>query len=217
MLDLNEVEILQVALAHEKQARTFYERLARHQGDTPGGDLFAFLAEEEQGHIRKLSARHGIPEFEADWEEKYLPYLIDLDRLAWEEGVDAGGAEGPDALRKGLSVAKKARTETRRTCFPSWRPRKGFISPRSRHTWKACRSPAGQSFVPEAEMKTSNPLDVMRMALERERMAVRDYTEFAKTAEEPSIREMFAFLAEEEKKHAKLLEDEIDREQNQEM
>ena len=38
-----------------------------------------------------------------------------------------------------------------------------------------------------------------------------------KPAEEPSIREMFAFLAEEEKKHAKLLEDEIDREQNQEM
>lgn len=108
MLDLNEIEILQVALAHEKQARTFYERLARHQGDTPGGDLFAFLAEEEQGHIRKLSAKHGIPEFEADWEEKYLPYLIDLDRLAWEEGVDAGGTEGPDALRKGLSVAKKA-------------------------------------------------------------------------------------------------------------
>ncbi|MGB7972308.1 MAG: ferritin family protein [Candidatus Deferrimicrobiaceae bacterium] len=66
-------------------------------------------------------------------------------------------------------------------------------------------------------MKTSNPLDVMRMALEREKMAVRDYSEFAKTAEEPSIREMFAFLAEEEKKHVKLLEDEIDREQNQEM
>jgi rubrerythrin len=66
-------------------------------------------------------------------------------------------------------------------------------------------------------MKTSNPLDVMRMALDRERMAVRDYTEFAKTAKEPSIREMFVYLAEEEKKHVKLLEDEIDREQNQEM
>jgi len=108
MLDLNEIEILQVALAHEKQAKTFYERLARHQGDTPAGDLFAFLADEEERHIRKLSAKHGIPAFEADWQEKYLPYLIDLDRLAWEEGVDAGGAEGPDAHRKGLSVARKA-------------------------------------------------------------------------------------------------------------
>ena len=66
-------------------------------------------------------------------------------------------------------------------------------------------------------MKASNPLDVMRMALERERMAVRDYSAFAESAEEPSIREMFVFLAGEEKKHVKLLEDEIDREQNQEM
>jgi rubrerythrin len=66
-------------------------------------------------------------------------------------------------------------------------------------------------------MKTSNPVDVMRMALEREKAAVRDYSEFAKTAREPSIREMFLFLAEEEKKHVKLLQDEIDREVNQEM
>lgn len=66
-------------------------------------------------------------------------------------------------------------------------------------------------------MKTTNPLDVMRMALDREKMAVRDYTEFAKTARDASIREMFLFLAEEERKHVKLLEDEIDREVNREM
>jgi len=66
-------------------------------------------------------------------------------------------------------------------------------------------------------MKTTNPIDVIRMALEREKAAVRDYAEFAKTAKEPSIREMFLFLAEEEKKHVKLLQDEIDREVNQEM
>ena len=62
-----------------------------------------------------------------------------------------------------------------------------------------------------------NPLDVIRMALGREKAAVRDYTEFAKTSKEPSIREMFLFLAEEEKKHVTLLESEIDREVNQEM
>ncbi len=66
-------------------------------------------------------------------------------------------------------------------------------------------------------MKTSNPLDVVRMALEREKNAVRDYSEFAKAAKEPSIKEMFLFLVEEEKKHVKLLQDEIDREVNQEM
>lgn len=108
MLDWNEIEILQVALAHEKQARTFYERLARLQGDTAAGDLFAFLADEEDRHIRKLSARYGIPAFEADWQEKYLPYLIDIDKLAWEEGVDAAGTEGAEAHRKGLAVARKA-------------------------------------------------------------------------------------------------------------
>lgn len=62
-----------------------------------------------------------------------------------------------------------------------------------------------------------NPLDVMRMALEREKTAVRDYSEFATSAEEKAIREMFLFLAGEEKKHVKLLEDEIDREINREM
>lgn len=64
---------------------------------------------------------------------------------------------------------------------------------------------------------TINPMDVMRMALDREKTAVRDYAEYAKTAEENSIREMFLFLAEEEKKHVKLLQDEIDKEINREM
>ena len=62
-----------------------------------------------------------------------------------------------------------------------------------------------------------NPMDVMRMALDREHAAVRDYTEYARTAKEKAIREMFLFLAEEEKKHVKLLTDEIDKEINQEM
>ncbi|HEU5360459.1 MAG TPA: ferritin family protein [Candidatus Deferrimicrobiaceae bacterium] len=65
--------------------------------------------------------------------------------------------------------------------------------------------------------KTTNPIDVIRMALEREKAAVRDYSEFAKAAKEPSIREMFLFLADEEKKHVKLLLEEIDREVYQEM
>lgn len=108
MLDLNEIEILQVAMAHEERARVFYERLARRHGDTPAGDLFDFLAREEEGHIRKLSAKYGMPQFEAGWDDRYLPYLIDLERLAWEEGVEAGGAEGKEALGKGLSIARMA-------------------------------------------------------------------------------------------------------------
>src|SRR3972149_9614570 len=94
MLDRNVIEILQVALAHEERAKTFYEGLARRQGDNPAGDLFAFLAEEEDGHIRKLSAKHGISASVAAWGEKVLPYMIDLDRLDRGGRVTRGGGEG---------------------------------------------------------------------------------------------------------------------------
>ena len=108
MIDLNEIEILQVAVAHEERARAFYDRLAaRHAGD-PAGDLFGFLAGEEEGHIRKLSARYGLPRFEAGWEEKYIPFLIDLEKLAREEGVEAESSSGVEAVRKGLLIATKA-------------------------------------------------------------------------------------------------------------
>jgi rubrerythrin len=62
-----------------------------------------------------------------------------------------------------------------------------------------------------------SPIDVIRMALEKEKEAVQEYNEFAKTAEEPDIRDMFLFLVEEEKKHVKLLQDEIEKEVYQEM
>jgi len=108
MLDLNEMEILQVAVVHEERARKYYERQASRHANDPAGDLFAFLAGEEEGHIRKLSAKFGVQRFEAGWEEKYLPYLIDLERLAWEEGVEVEAASGVEAVRKGLLIAKKA-------------------------------------------------------------------------------------------------------------
>ncbi len=64
---------------------------------------------------------------------------------------------------------------------------------------------------------TANPMDVIRMALEREKVAYRKYSEYARTATQPEIREMFLYLAEEEKKHAKPLADEIEKESFQEM
>lgn len=108
MLDLNEIEILQVALAHEERARSYYERQAGLHGGTSAGALFDFLAGEEEGHIRKLSARFGIPGVEAKWEHKYLPYLIDLDRLARDLEEGEGGGGGDEDVRRGLSVAKAA-------------------------------------------------------------------------------------------------------------
>jgi len=108
MLDLNEIEILQVALAHEERARAYYERMSTRHGGSTAGDLFAFLSREEVAHIRKLTGRYGIPEFETKWQDKYLPYLIDLDRLAWEEGVETQYMTGPEAVRRGLGIARKA-------------------------------------------------------------------------------------------------------------
>jgi rubrerythrin len=61
------------------------------------------------------------------------------------------------------------------------------------------------------------PIEIIQLALGREKDAVRDYTEYAGAAEEPSIREMFLYLAEEEKKHVKLLLEEIEKEVYQEM
>jgi len=63
----------------------------------------------------------------------------------------------------------------------------------------------------------TNPMEVIRMALEREEAAYRNYAEYARTATQPEIREMFRYLAGEEKKHIKLLTDEIEKETFQEM
>lgn len=108
MIDLNEIEILRVALAHEERARAFYLRMAERHGGSVAGDLFVFLSREEEGHIRRLASRYGIEEYEKKWEEKYLPYLIDLDRLASEEGLATRQATGPEAVRGALGIARKA-------------------------------------------------------------------------------------------------------------
>ena len=63
----------------------------------------------------------------------------------------------------------------------------------------------------------ASPIDVIRMALEREKAAQRSYIEYARIAAQPEIRDLFLHLAEEEKKHAKLLSDEIEKETFQEM
>jgi len=62
-----------------------------------------------------------------------------------------------------------------------------------------------------------NPMDVIRMALDREKIAYRNYTEYARIATQPEIRELFHYLAEEERKHVKLLSEEIEKETLQEM
>jgi rubrerythrin len=62
---------------------------------------------------------------------------------------------------------------------------------------------------------TTHPMDGIRMALDREKSAYRICTECSRDATGPAIRDLFRFLAEEEK-HVKLLQDEIGRETLQE-
>lgn len=62
-----------------------------------------------------------------------------------------------------------------------------------------------------------SPIDLIRRALARENAAHRDYVELAATASPPEVRELFLHLAEEEKRHAGLLADEIEKETFREM
>ncbi len=61
------------------------------------------------------------------------------------------------------------------------------------------------------------PIDLIRRALERENAAHRGYMELAADASPQEVRELFFYLAEEERKHAKLLTDEIEKETFREM
>jgi rubrerythrin len=63
----------------------------------------------------------------------------------------------------------------------------------------------------------TSPVDAIRKALEREKSAYRGYMTYAEVASPPEVRDLFLFLAEEEKKHAKLLTDEIEKETLREM
>ncbi len=65
-------------------------------------------------------------------------------------------------------------------------------------------------------MTTKTPMDVIRMALDREKDAVRIYGDFAATAKDKKIRDLFLFLVEEEKRHVALITAEIEKETLQE-
>jgi rubrerythrin len=58
---------------------------------------------------------------------------------------------------------------------------------------------------------STNPLEALQMALKREVAAEEFYLNAAKKAEEASARKMFEFLAAEERKHQRIIQDEIDK------
>ncbi len=55
------------------------------------------------------------------------------------------------------------------------------------------------------------PVDILRLALEREKAAFQFYEEAARVSSDPASRVTFLDLAEEEKRHIRQLEEELDR------
>ncbi|RJP73059.1 MAG: hypothetical protein C4524_15205 [Candidatus Zixiibacteriota bacterium] len=58
---------------------------------------------------------------------------------------------------------------------------------------------------------TLNPLEALQMALKREQGAEDFYLHAAAQVDDDATRKMFEFLAAEERKHQKMIQDEIDR------
>lgn len=59
--------------------------------------------------------------------------------------------------------------------------------------------------------KTLNPLEALQLALKREEAAEDYYVKAAQSVQDGSARKMFEFLAGEERKHQRLILEEIDR------
>ncbi len=64
---------------------------------------------------------------------------------------------------------------------------------------------------------STTPEEAIRLAMDREKAAFEFYTKAAKIAKYPGTREMFESLAKEELKHARLLEEELNKDYFKEM
>jgi rubrerythrin len=64
---------------------------------------------------------------------------------------------------------------------------------------------------------TTTPQEAIRMAIEREKGAHEFYAQAAKIAQYPGTKQMFEFLAKEEIKHRRMLEEELNKDYYQEM
>ncbi|HXZ35166.1 MAG TPA: ferritin family protein [Thermodesulfobacteriota bacterium] len=64
---------------------------------------------------------------------------------------------------------------------------------------------------------STTPEEAIRLAMQREKAAFEFYTKAAKIAKYPGTREMFESLAKEELRHARLLEEELNKDYYKEM
>ena len=64
---------------------------------------------------------------------------------------------------------------------------------------------------------TTTPEEAIRMAIEREKGSHQFYSQAAKIAKYPGTKQMFEFLAKEELKHSRILEEELNKDYFKEM
>jgi len=64
---------------------------------------------------------------------------------------------------------------------------------------------------------STTPQEAIRLAMEREKGSHEFYTQAAKIAKYPGTKQMFEFLAKEELKHRKILEEELNKDYMKEM
>jgi erythrin-vacuolar iron transport family protein len=64
---------------------------------------------------------------------------------------------------------------------------------------------------------STTPQEAVRLAIEREKTAYDFYNKAAKIVKYPGTKQMFEFLAQEETKHLKILQAELDKDYMQEM
>jgi rubrerythrin len=64
---------------------------------------------------------------------------------------------------------------------------------------------------------STTPQEAVRLAIEREKTAYDFYSKAAKIVKYPGTKQMFEFLAQEETKHLKILQAELDKDYMQEM
>jgi len=64
---------------------------------------------------------------------------------------------------------------------------------------------------------TTTPEEAIRIAIDREKGAHEFYTKAAKIAKNPGTKQMFEFLAKEEIKHRRMLEEELSKDYYKEM
>jgi len=108
---MNELEALSLAITREREAHRFYSEAAAKTTNTAGKKMLAWLASEEEGHVKILESQWEKVSKDGSWlsEEGYCTYGNISDPVECTEfpsSAEAGGGLAEDASE--LAVLAKA-------------------------------------------------------------------------------------------------------------